>query len=257
MNDVSHTIEHIIVSVDACGFSSSAMETAISIASRLQADLCGLFVEDSELLELAKLPFTREITLHTRKYRDLSSDSIERNFIVLASQMRHTLEKLAKISDVACSFRTIRGSRLESIIRESEDFQLILMMPTKRLTEHSCHYANISHSRPIVLYYDGSIQARSAVRIIKLLNTDTEMKRLLVLSSFPSVEAEVKEQFPSDGYQVKYQQIESHYIPDLINILKQQPATLVFLPMDDMLFKQHGEFRILQNTLSCPLVLVR
>ncbi len=256
MNDLNHTIKRIIVNVDVGGFSLSAMESAVILASRLRADLCGLFIEDAELLELANLPFTREITLHTTQSRALSGSSIERNFIAMASQMRHTLENLAKLSDVVCSFRTIRGTRLESVIRESEDFQLILIFPKKRLTAPAYQDVTTSNSRPIVLFYDGSTQASSAVKVIKSLNDHKTIKQLLVLATSQTAEAEILDQLSSTDYRIKFEQVQDYHIADIINRVKKQPAGLVILPLEDILQKQLGGLKTLLDTLSCPLILV-
>jgi hypothetical protein len=257
INDLDHDIKRIIVSVDAAGISSSTLETAVLLASRLQADLCGLFIEDSELLQLAKLPFTREITLHTALCRDLSSISIERNLNAMATQMRHTLEQLAKISSVVCSFRTVRGPRLESVLKESVEFQLVLMTPAKRLAESRRHVTATINSHPIVLFYDGSLQARRAIRVIKSMSNGANMKHLLVMTTNHSAEVEVLEQLPASQYHLKFQYVTEYDMSKIITLLKMQSPGLVILPLEDILLKQEREVTKLLDVLSCPLILVR
>jgi hypothetical protein len=258
MSDINHNIKRIIINIDSGGFSASIMESAVILASRLQANLCGLFIEDTELLQLANLPFTREITLHTALFRDLSSSSMERNLNAIAAQMRQTLEEMATISDVGCSFRTVRGPRLESVIKESEDSQLILIMPKKRLTENRYHAKPADKSHPIVLFYDGSLQAHRAVRVIKSMNnTHSVMKRLLVLTTSQAVEDELLEQLPVDQFQVKCLHLSEYNISDIIDLVRTQTPGLVILPMENILLKQEGEVRRLLDMLSCLLILVR
>lgn len=257
MNDKDQNITRIIINVDCGGFSSSIMESAVILAARLQANLCGLFIEDTELLQLANLPFTREITLHTALSRDLSSRSMERHLNAMAAQMRQTMEELARISNVGYSFRTVRGPRMESVIKESEDSQLILMMPNKRLTESRQDIISAARHHPVVLFYDGSLQARRAVRVIKSMNNGYTMKRLLVLTTSQSVEDELLEQFPSSEYQVKCLHVSEYNIADIISLVKAQSPGLVILPLENILLKQGGEVRRLLDVLSCLLILVR
>jgi hypothetical protein len=257
MNDVEHKITRIIINVDSGGFSSSIMESAVILASRLQANLCGLFIEDTELLQLANLPFTREVTLHTAIIRDMSSSSMERNLNAIASQMRLTMEELARISNVGCSFRTVRGPRLESIIRESEDYQLILMMPKKRLIESRRHVASTDKNHPIILFYDGSLQAQRAVNVIKSMDNGPHIKHLLVLTTGQAVEDELLEQFPENQYHVKCLHLSEYNIPDILDLVRTQTPGLVILPMENILLRQAGEVRRLLDKLSCLLILVR
>ncbi|MBK7177644.1 MAG: universal stress protein [Chloroflexi bacterium] len=54
-------IQRILVALDASPHSLAALEAAIDLAERLDAELQGLFVEDINLLRLAQLPFAREL----------------------------------------------------------------------------------------------------------------------------------------------------------------------------------------------------
>lgn len=257
MHDISPVIKRILVSVDSGGFSSSAMQSAVMLASRLQADLCGLFIEDQELLELARLPFTREITLHTTQSRDLSGAAIERHFIVMANQMRLTLEKLAKTSDVVCSFRTIRGAHLESVINESDDFQLLLLLPKKRLTERTHQGVSTGKARSIVLFHDGSTPMSNIVQVIKSLNDNETMKKLLVLTTMKPDAEEILNELPSTHYQINFQQVQGYDIRDIVNRVKQESAGLVILPLGYILLQQREAFRKLIDAFSCPIILMR
>jgi hypothetical protein len=73
------TREKILVSLDFDDGDSSFLESLVMLASKLDAELCGLFVEDSELQQVANLPFSREITFLTAHTRKLNSDHIARH----------------------------------------------------------------------------------------------------------------------------------------------------------------------------------
>ena len=98
--------EKILVSLDFEDGGSSFLESLVMLASKLDAELCGLFVEDSELQQVANLPFSREITFLTAHTRKLNSDHIARHLKDHAEKLRKMMLDLSRLSDVACTFKT-------------------------------------------------------------------------------------------------------------------------------------------------------
>ncbi len=257
MADMDTSIKRIIINVDSGSISVSSMESAVVLASRLQANLCGLFIEDTELLQLANLPFTREITLHTAHSRELSSRSIERNLLARAAEVRESLQALAEMSNVGFSFRTVRGPRLESVFKEAEEYQLILMMPTKRLTNLRHHAALADRRHPVVIFYDGSVQSKRAIAVIKSMNNDPSIKHVLALTTSQSAEEEVLQELPEQHFNVRCISIEDFSIEDIIKLARIQTPGLMILPIENSLLKQGPQLRRLLDALSCMLILVR
>lgn len=54
-------IRRILVALDTSPSSQAALEAAVALAERLNAEVCGLFVEDVDLLRVAESPYAREI----------------------------------------------------------------------------------------------------------------------------------------------------------------------------------------------------
>lgn len=59
---MSQMIERIVVALDATSENRTAIATATRLASRWKARLHGIFVEDDDLIRLARLPFARQVT---------------------------------------------------------------------------------------------------------------------------------------------------------------------------------------------------
>lgn len=93
---------------DASAGSRSALEAAVRLASRLEAELEGLFVEDVNLLRLAGLPFARAFgaggasRLDEAEMREALRAHAERAERAMAAAIRGT--------GVSWRFRTARGS---------------------------------------------------------------------------------------------------------------------------------------------------
>ena len=60
---MTQEIERVIVPLDAASETGTAIDTAAHLAARWRVPLHGLFIEDEELIDLAGLPFARQVTL--------------------------------------------------------------------------------------------------------------------------------------------------------------------------------------------------
>ena len=99
----------ILVALDASTHSLAALEEAAALASRLKAEVMGLFVEDINLLRLATSPMARQIGLPSAIGEEIDSAMIESGLRAQASQARAALAAAAGRAGVNWSFRTVRG----------------------------------------------------------------------------------------------------------------------------------------------------
>lgn len=105
----------------------SALNIAAQVAQVAGVELAGVFVEDQELLDLARLPFSTEILSSSRQTRNLDSASMEGELRAIATQMHAALRKLAEHTKCQYSFRTIRGHLLHALIAQAEAGDLLLL----------------------------------------------------------------------------------------------------------------------------------
>jgi nucleotide-binding universal stress UspA family protein len=103
------SIRRILVALDASPESLAALEHAADLAARLQAELAGLFIEDEDLLNLARLPFAREVSRLTRAGRALDAEILEEELRAQAALSRRALKEMAEAMNLRWSFRVLRG----------------------------------------------------------------------------------------------------------------------------------------------------
>ena len=103
-------IRCILVALDTSAPSQAALESAASLAERLNADLEGIYVQDQDLLRLAQLPVGREVGLASARRRDLDPQGMERAWRVQAAHAKTALERVAKRHHLHSSFRIARGN---------------------------------------------------------------------------------------------------------------------------------------------------
>lgn len=257
-NEMKNSINRILVSMDFDDNGSSFIESLVTLASQLNAELCGLFNEDSELQQIANLPFSREIIFPTAHTRELNRDQIARHLKQHADTLRKLMQELSQLSNVACSFKTAKGPRIESVLNEAYDYQVVVFLPEKYASLKSRRNAKLVELiNPTVILYDESEQAKKSAFIVKSLVDKGDLHQLKILTLDHESESSAKDQFSFDQVKTDYQHIDSYSIKNIISLIKSQKTGLLILPLEDELINQSKELREMLDALECPLLLVR
>jgi hypothetical protein len=122
--------QRIAVILDASGHGHRDLELTLAIAAALQAEVEGVFVEDSDLLSLAALPFLREVRGVTLNEEQVSEARLRLELRGLARQARNSLESTALRHGVTCSFRVWRGSAEAEILTAALEAEMLSLAPT-------------------------------------------------------------------------------------------------------------------------------
>jgi len=118
-------VERIVVALDASPHSVAALEAAAELAALMEAELEGLFVEDSDLLCLCGLPFSQEVDACTTVVRPLETEEMERQLRGMAAAIERTMEQVAGRAAVRWSFRVRRGAVVEELLAAAQDAALM------------------------------------------------------------------------------------------------------------------------------------
>ena len=118
-------IRRILVGVDASTHSIAAIDEAVRLAARLQAELEGVFVEDINLVNLAGLPFAREVMRLTATDRPLDRTAMDRQLRVVGGIARAALALAAQAAHVAWSFRVVRGRVIHELLDAARGADLL------------------------------------------------------------------------------------------------------------------------------------
>ncbi len=120
-------IKRILVALDSSPHSRAALESAATLAERLDAELLGVFVEDIDLMQLAALPFARELGITSAGYRTLDPHAMARSLNAQAQKARAALRTVALHHHVHWTFRSMRGRVLDELRAASSDVDLIAL----------------------------------------------------------------------------------------------------------------------------------
>lgn len=102
---MSDPLARVVVTLDAASDPRAALDTAARLAAHARVPLHGIFVEDEDLLQLARLPFIRHVTAGADS-EPLSVEAVARQLRAAAERARRELAAAAARHGVAWSFET-------------------------------------------------------------------------------------------------------------------------------------------------------
>ncbi len=123
----------ILLQMDTSSHCRETLDAAIEIAAGLQAELHGIFVEDSDLLSVGGLDFVREFSFSSATARVLDKQTLDAQLKALARSARRQLEQAGTRRKVSVGFQTVRGDFQTEMANASRDADLIIAEGTGRL----------------------------------------------------------------------------------------------------------------------------
>jgi|GEM_PF-592783 len=116
-------VRRVLVPMDVSSEAKAGLLFAARLARALESRLEGLFIEDQDLMSLAGLPFTRELSLTSGRPQSLDLDRLERDFRAKAAAAQRLLAEVAQAEKIPSSFRTARGKtelEITSAVQEGD-----------------------------------------------------------------------------------------------------------------------------------------
>jgi len=117
----------VLVALDASTHSRAALESAALLATALDAELFGVFVQDLDLVNLARLPFARETGLTSASVRVLDAQSMELAMAAQARKAQRALEATAHRHGLSWSFRVTRGAVVTELLAAADEAEVLAL----------------------------------------------------------------------------------------------------------------------------------
>ena len=77
--DNLNNIRRILIALDASPASQAALDLAVELAVRYQAELIGIYVEDINILRSADIPFTEQFGIYSAASRQIDREIVQRD----------------------------------------------------------------------------------------------------------------------------------------------------------------------------------
>lgn len=266
----------IIVALDASAHSRAALEAAAALAARLGVEVVGLFVEDLELVNLARFPFARESGLSSASRRSLDPVAMERALKAQAAQARATLEAVARRYGVPWSFRVTRGQVANELLAAAAEADLLALGRTGHMeatgrrvgstvrrivTEARCSVLvqqRLPHpGRTVVLLHESTKLSDYALTPARELAESYASELVVVMCGPPGTRDEatrrVQTALQGASVPVRIDTLDDG-IPALRSLLERHRGSLVIVADDSPLLAKEPD---LVGELSVPVLLVR
>lgn len=121
------------------GAHDRAMRLAVELADLLHLDLLGLFLEDTSLLDLAGIPFSREFRMLEGGWHSVDLDRLTRDFELAAHSIERRFMGAAKRLSTGCQFEVARGSLADTFASISRTDDIVMIVepwsPADRATQ--------------------------------------------------------------------------------------------------------------------------
>ena len=173
-------IERILVALDGSPLSMAALRAASELAAAMQAELCGLYVEDVNLLRIAELPCATVVEVPTARIRGLTPQGIRRQMRLQAERAERAIENAARLTQVHWSFRVLQGEINDQLMRACKQSDMVILGRTgwsgsrklgstaRSMLERPLHRtmvmdAGVLQQPSVLAAYDGSSAGRRAL----------------------------------------------------------------------------------------------
>lgn len=270
-------IQRILVALDASPGSLAALATAARLASLLGARLLGVFVEDVNLVRVARLPFAREVRYLSATVEPLTEQKVAQRLQLQAIRAQLAFVEAAERNKVRGSFHVVQGLVTAELLAAALQADLLVMGRVGRaavtrmgstaraaLQQASCSVLlmqpGVDVTQPVLVVYDGSEGGRRALTLAAHLAQPG--RRLHVLSWAPDEEMarhrnkEATAHLQGYDLEVSTQQVVQYETESIVHIIHHANPGIVVLGETGCRLPS-GILRTLLEELHRPLLIVR
>ena len=266
-------IRRVAVALNASLESTLALQAAAELATSMQAELEGIFIEDINLIRLAELPFTREIRPASMTQNAVDLQRMEQELRSLARREQQKLETVAREKGLGCSFSIRRGQiKTELMAAVTRVDVLTVCHPVQYVSGKSPRYTSARISRTpayagqpaasnlAVVFGNAENEKRSLLAAARLASDlDAEITVLVLAGSVAEADALQRE---ADSIlrplanPVKFVRITGNQVSDIVSATVSSPTRLLLVNSNNVLVSSGKLWGCLEQ-VSCPVLIVR
>lgn len=119
------SLRRILVALDGSPPSLEALAVAVRLAAVLEAELHGLFIEDTDVLSFAELPFAALTGVWSDPSRQLRDGDLQRGLRLQAQRAREAMLQAAGGAGLRWSFAVLRGNVPRVLLEAAAEADLL------------------------------------------------------------------------------------------------------------------------------------
>ena len=252
-------MRRIAITLDAFEVSTAALEQAVRLAERMGAQLEGIFVEDIDLIQVAELPFVREVRLVSRSVEVINLHRMEQELRVLARRAERLLGEHASRHNVSWSFRVWRGSIDTDLLTADIEADIIALtcLGAGLVRIPKCRAA----STAVSVVFSGTDASKRALDAAISLAADPDKTLNIILpareeAALASMQQQAEMQLGDTPTHRHYVRLHDGELAELLDILSDTHTSVLVLERDSKLLRMPSLKQGLV-ALNCPVLVVR
>jgi len=252
-------MRRIAITLDAFELSPQALEQAVRLAQRMGAQLEGIFIEDIDLIQIAELPFLREVRTISRSEGALNLVRMEQELRALARRAERLLSEHAARHNVAWSFRIWRGSIDSDLL--AADIEADVFALTRLGAALTRSKVSPARATAVTVLFTGTDASMRALDTATSLATDPQRELNVLLSAedeagMAQMQELAEKRLGEEAANAHFIRLPDGSITDLLAILSDTRSAVLIVGRDNKLL-QAPTLRQNLNSLDCPLLIVR
>ncbi|WP_461481050.1 hypothetical protein [Porticoccus sp.] len=247
----SSTERRILIALDAYSATETGLVTLVSIARRLNASLTGLYIEDSQLMSVAELPFSTEINYLSAEERELQPAELLRINKIAAARARRLLEKLSSRDKLAWTFAEESG---ELAVCALSHQGCDIFFPGRSRPYLSLQRQSSQPHQQLTLIYHCQPEFDRMLEVVRLLSVNGMVSDVTIVSETP-LPADIAEKLPVQGVRLHFELVRSTR-PEQLRFLKLPVSSLILMSKNALNGLTERQLAELTEQFSYPLMLV-
>ncbi|HYE34008.1 universal stress protein [Methylocaldum sp.] len=245
--------ERVVVALNVLRHDMGMLELAAHLAARKQARLMAVYVEETNLINLAELPFAMEVDRICAAERKVDQLRLMRALRSRSEQVQQALYRLNESLQVDVSFKTVRGHFVSAVMSQIEQVDIVFL--SRRCEAYRDSTTQKSSTCPIWVLFDGSRESERALQMAVEL-AELESSRLYIaLPAKTDAESEtLKRQTLKCCVQsasVRFVTVHPFDARNLLHSMRRTGCRLLVVK------RQDGDLsRAISEAAACPVVLV-
>ena len=132
MSQARLPFRRLLVALDASPGSLSALAVAADLAARIRAEIEGLFVEDEDLIRLARHPEAWHVSLPSGDAHPMPDAALEAQLGAVAERAHAALRAALARTHISGTFRVVRGCVVDEVVGAADGADLLVLGSTGR-----------------------------------------------------------------------------------------------------------------------------
>jgi nucleotide-binding universal stress UspA family protein len=278
MNRVK-SVNRILVALDSTAINRGVLQVATNLATRLDAELRAMFVEDINLLRLAELPVAREVIYGAARGRKPTVAEMEQSLVAQTARLRKLVDSIARQYQIEIPFEVLRGDIASEVCSASKETDLLVVgKNTQQLRESrkignitrsvlssvSCNLLLVQHGasigRPVTVFYTGSKASKKALQLAIQLVQQDHGNLKVILPASPEQEGhklvkEVTRATQSHGFEAGLVPLKENSIEAIEDTLASSSASLLLMESQSPFFDRAQLQGLLVST-NTPVIII-